>query len=1072
MGKLLSRVPEWAEALAEDRPKPHPDPAPKFSLEALKENPRLQAALANCTAYTPSKWLVEQELSRRSSNASRESGDCLSSWKSDDGIEEKVYVDVYDAAARERLSGLALSGGGIRSATFSLGILQALAAEGLLCRFDYISSVSGGGYIHQWLAAWIRRERDGIASVQKKMLPLPKQGSLARAPEQINWLRRYSSYLTPSRGLFTADTWTMIAIWFRNTFLNQIVLFSFFFVCLGLARAMTHPFFLSSLSACGMKWLGVVAVLWSLFGIVIFGVAIHSQTEKPRDGGKPPFGAVGDAIVVLCIVLPGLFFAVLLALAMSVSNDRVLRDLYSWQYLLIGGWGACLLALLITQTFAGRAPATSWENHPKAWTKRVAGVLFTFSAFLCMLVPLGTVSLICYNNGHHLIAQTVADHINRHLPQNAPCPKGFEQSRLAAKAGCAVCPPQKTECTAVHAPSAQNPISPRTLLAIFLPLFFFAVQFLCVRLQLGIIGRGYEDSRREWLARLGGWAAILGFLWFGLGAIARIGPSIFYALFDSSLERALFSGLVAVATHGITLYAGSSSKTSGAPDPRKFFGYSLLDLVGLIGAPIAILTLLVIASGLVELILNHVQVLVSHFVVDKFPGYFPNLLRPRSSPGCILFYFLVLSAAILGLFGWRVDINEFSLHPFYRNSLARCYLGASNGRRVPDPFTGFDDHEEASGRSGMTLAELLPKRFGGMTCNRRQAYDGPMPIFCSTINLTSGADLAYQDRKGASFAFTPLLSGYHVNWTVERGTKGATTYNGFVPTSEYAYRPQSCELRDAAREAQCCGERLGILPAISGATQCCEKRTGILLASAAAISGAALSPNQGYNSQPALAFLMTLFNVRLGWWIANTRKPTIWPSKEFRPSPRFGLLKLISELCGSSDDTTNYVCLSDGGQFDNMGLYELIRRRASLIVVCDGEEDDRTTFEGMGLAIAKARIDFGVDIEFEKTEIDKLIPNKETGRSEAHFIVGTIQYPPPPESQLTRRAFTGTILYLKTAFVGDEPLDLRHYKREHPDFPQEGTLNQWFTEAQFESYRTLGQITGQQAVMRLRRLFA
>ena len=54
-------------------------------------------------------------------------------------------------------------------------------------------------------------------------------------------------------------------------------------------------------------------------------------------------------------------------------------------------------------------------------------------------------------------------------------------------------------------------------------------------------------------------------------------------------------------------------------------------------------------------------------------------------------------------------------------------------------------------------------------------------------------------------------------------------------------------------------------------------------------------------------------------------------------------------------------------------------------------------------------------------------------------------------------------MYLKTPFVGDEPLDLQHYMREHPDFPQEGTLNQWFTEAQFEGYRSLGQLTGQKA---------
>ncbi len=242
---------------------------------------------------------------------------------------------------------------------------------------------------------------------------------------------------------------------------------------------------------------------------------------------------------------------------------------------------------------------------------------------------------------------------------------------------------------------------------------------------------------------------------------------------------------------------------------------------------------------------------------------------------------------------------------------------------------------------------------------------------------------------------------------------------------------------------------------------------GIPLATATAVSGAALSPNDGYNSQPALAFLMTLFNARLGWWIANPRKPWIWPNDMDQPTPRFGLRYLLSELFGESDDTSNYVNLSDGGFFDNMGLYELVRRRCSLIVICDGEEDANTTFEGMGLAIAKARIDFGVEIEFPADEIEKLAPDKTTNRSGAHFACGTIQYPAPPGDSSTKD-YSGKIIYLKTAFVGDEPLDLIHYKREHPDFPQESTMNQWFTEPQFESYRRLGQLTAEKAISHLR----
>jgi hypothetical protein len=62
-----------------------------------------------------------------------------------------------EAAADMELLGLALSGGGIRSATINLGILQGLARRGLLPRFDYLSTVSGGGYIGSCIDSWIIR---------------------------------------------------------------------------------------------------------------------------------------------------------------------------------------------------------------------------------------------------------------------------------------------------------------------------------------------------------------------------------------------------------------------------------------------------------------------------------------------------------------------------------------------------------------------------------------------------------------------------------------------------------------------------------------------------------------------------------------------------------------------------------------------------------------------------------------------------------------------------------------------------------------------------------------------------
>ena len=169
----------------------------------LPENPKLQHAAAVHTHFTPSKWLLEQELHARVD------------WSETD-------EDIYKVAARKGLLGVCFSGGGIRSATFNLGIVQGLAQLGLLPHLDYLSSVSGGGYIHEFLAAWILRHPSGLSGVIEELIPQAEPGCLPRAPEPIKWLTRYASYLTPARGIFSTDTWTMIAIWFRNTILNQI----------------------------------------------------------------------------------------------------------------------------------------------------------------------------------------------------------------------------------------------------------------------------------------------------------------------------------------------------------------------------------------------------------------------------------------------------------------------------------------------------------------------------------------------------------------------------------------------------------------------------------------------------------------------------------------------------------------------------------------------------------------------------------------------------------------------------------------------------------------------------------
>jgi len=978
----------------------------------LKNSPRLQEAVAAVTTYTPSKWLLERELSVR--DATPPANEEGIPYKNNDGHREKSWslrscMDVYDAAAAQNLHGLCFSGGGIRSATFCLGVLQALADFGNLGKFDYLSTVSGGGYIHEWLASWIHNDPDGFEGVRKKLIPLPANDSPARIPEQIMWLRRYSSYLTPQRGILSADTWTMIAIWFRNTFFNQIVLLAFLGSCLLAVRGITHPFLHQGtrLPVFSSQWGWLLVVVAIVSGLRLAS-ALASQTGELKTVKRRPPGALGNEGVFWWLVVPGFTLSVLVALE---ATGKICVGQCRGVPILFLCWVCYILCIVLAITFGGGAIAAvaDLKGHDNRYARPTAFIAFLMSAIACTALSAfiayhlsGRTGSISSLHVQHA-AEEVAAFFNRHL-------NGSSQELKPHKAISGPWTKIGTSRILIEIEAAaklKTPLRPDYLIAVFVPIVFFFLQYLAIRLQLGILGRYYAESRREWLARLGAWSAMLSCSWIVLGVIVRLGPVICHWFLTGSTWR-WFSGIVStIAVHAVTLYTGGSSKTDGKPKPNTFFGYSLLDIVGIVGAPICILVLLLISASLIN------SALVS------FPSEYP-VAYP------LLFFAIVF--AVFGFFGWRVDVNEFSLHGFYRNRLARCYLGGTNPKRTPDPFTGFDDHTEtanATNTTGIALSDLLPAKFGATDKEGQRAYDGPFPIFCSTLNLTFGEDLAWQERKGASFAFTPLYSGYHVGWTAQTRRNPDTNFNGFVPTNEYAYR-----------------------------------NPGISLSTVAAISGAALSPNQGFSSQPALAFLMTFFNVRLGWWIANPRKWKVWQSKDNSPTPSFGMRYLLSELFGLADDTSKYVCLCDGGKFENMGVYELVRRRCKVIVICDAEQDEGTNFEGIGNAVARCRTDFGVEISLD---LNPFIPNPLTGLADVHYVAGTIRYPAPPGGDGSDPKYMGTVIYLKTSIKGDETADLLHHRRVSPEFPQDSTMNQWFNESTFESYRRLGQLIAEQA---------
>jgi len=218
-----------------------------------------------------------------------------------------------------------------------------------------------------------------------------------------------------------------------------------------------------------------------------------------------------------------------------------------------------------------------------------------------------------------------------------------------------------------------------------------------------------------------------------------------------------------------------------------------------------------------------------------------------------------------------------------------------------------------------------------------------------------------------------------------------------------------------------------------------------------AISGAAASPSMGYHSSAGVTFLMGLFNVRLGWWLGNPGEEGVDTYTD--DGPRKAAVPFVKELFGLTTDDQPYVYLSDGGHFENLGLYEMVRRRCRFILVSDAGCDPMFALEDLGNAVRKISLDLGVEIRFQGLEKLKPRPTDGTdiGADQPYHAVGEIDYPAADKGGLK-----GTIIYIKAGFHGVESAGVQSYAKAHKDFPHETTADQWFSESQFESYRALG----------------
>jgi len=863
------------------------------------------------------------------------------------------YADRIFAQARDaQLVGLAFSGGGIRSATFNLGVLQGFANRKYLPMFDYLSTVSGGGYIGSWLATWILRANDpgespcsnlpagapAIRKVQECLRTDRVDKPEHQEPRPIRFLREYSNYLTPRLGFLGADTWTAVAIYLRNVFLNQLILI--LFLVAGLLLPYLAVWSSSAASALHLCWdHAAYAAPMAILILLALALIVLSRNMKNLEGvGKGPtrkfkwYAEQGWilALVVVPLVVAAWISSVWLDLHLNYKGWSAVR----WSVTGLSSFGAVwFLATLFNLPEFGRMKSP-WNGI------QVATVSF--------------VSALISGAAGGWLVWVLRNYIFRQHWQVSP-------ARLWNVVG----------------------FGTPLMILIFL---------LVGALQIGLTGIYFPDPRREWWGRLGAFLMVISIGWAAAFALAAYAPLGLIWL-RGYAAKALGAGWVLSTLTGVI---GGKSGSTGTPESRswKDIALSLTPYVFIVG----LVSMLALGLELSLASLNRIPGDSAAPPASYISAHWEILNHALNFKLSIAF---AVALAVCWILAWRVNLNEFSMNYFYRNRLVRAYLGASHTGRKPNPFTGFDPHDDVA------LKDM----------RQDNCYSGPFPIVNTTLNVVSGKDLAWQERKGESFVMTPLRCGFDV-WLEQMDLKKGSPMDKPESIDMYGYRPTENFLYENG------GPRMG---------------------AAVSISGAAASPNMGYHSVPSLAFLMTFFNVRLGYWAGNPRNKNTWTE----PGPKVGLIHLLAELFGQTDDEARYVYLSDGGHFENLGVYELVKRRCKFIIACDAGEDGNYALGDLGNAIRKCREDMGIEISLSTP---KLTPDKDTNLTKWHCAIGEIHY-----EQVDFGATPGTFVYLKSSLTGDETTDILNYHREHPDFPHQSTGDQWFSESQFEAYRRLGQ---------------
>ena len=712
-------------------------PAKAHKLAAELEQKLNEKVLTDNTLYRPDRFSYRRLsnearglLSLRESGVKFEPDDIkhLNRLLLEDAF-PKVFHKISDirlAALNSLLHGkeqsaLCLSGGGIRSGTFALGLMQGLARHDLLGKFDYLSTVSGGGYTGSWLTAWIHRHPEGLAGVTRD-LSYGEGKKVDPDPAPLNYLRRYSNFITPKVGLLTADTWTFIGIYLRNTLLNLLVFIPLLLGVLMIPRLLlaltlmqpeaehldtVFPFpwldfrgwrdgwqvvWLNFYSRHIFLTLGILLGSWSLAYIIFNRPGLRSKLEERRHWF---LGKTGQGGFLWMCLLPLLSSAFCLTTYFAWSREvHEGKGAGIWKFWVFGIVFTFLGWLMASVVLKRLAPSRLRETNLIGLVGLLlVGLLGGTIFYVLAETPLGS-PVINYNDNFNWLTANWLD--------------------------------WKTElylCFAV----------PLFLLVFLLTIVLFIGLTSASRIKF------VEDEDREWWARLGAWVLISMLVWCLANVLVIFGP---IALMEVPKLLASLGGLSGL----VTLIAARSEITPAAEGEQAKAGLlarlmgSLLPLLALFFLAFLLASLSLATSGLFQGI-AFVAPTIQEKLASLKLGWLLDLdwltnartyeqyvkliytdipVTPRDTAfqlihmnvlhhtwtWCILVVGLALLAFGIAL-SRVINLNIFSLHGGYRNRLIRAFLGASrpNHARKPNPFTGFDPTDN------LHMHELRPTLF-------------------------------------------------------------------------------------------------------------------------------------------------------------------------------------------------------------------------------------------------------------------------------------------------------------------------------------------------------------------------